>query len=72
MSYHFSKALVTIKTDCDLPVGLDDLARSTPDNDKLTLFYTDLELNQFLRQLSSAPPDNLCLSRETWLSRDFL
>ena len=42
-----SKALVTIKTDCDLPVGLDDLARSTPDNDKLTVFYTDLELNQF-------------------------
>ena len=54
-----SKALVTIKTDCDLPVGLDDLARLTPDNDKLTVFYTDLELNQFLRQLSSAPPDNL-------------
>ncbi|MEC8307640.1 MAG: DNA polymerase I [Pseudomonadota bacterium] len=54
-----SKALVTIKTDCDLPVGLDDLARFTPDNDKLTVFYTDLELNQFLRQLSSAPPDNL-------------
>ena len=57
-----SKALVTIKTDCDLPVGLDDLARSTPDNDKLTVFYTDLELNQFLRQLSSAPPDNYSLS----------
>ena len=53
------QALVTIKTDCDLPVGLDDLARFTPDNDKLTVFYTDLELNQFLRQLSSAPPDNL-------------
>ena len=44
-----SKALVTIKTDCDLPVGLDDLARFTPDNDKLTVFYTDLELNQFFK-----------------------
>ncbi len=54
-----SRALVTIKTDCDLPVGLNDLSRSTPDKEKLTLLYTDLELNQFLRQLSSARPDNL-------------
>ena len=53
-----SRALVTIKTDCDLPVGLGDLARSTPDNEKLTLLYADLELNQFLRQLLSARPDN--------------
>jgi len=54
-----SRALVTIKTDCNLPVGLDDLARLNPDNEKLGLLYADLELNQFLRQLSSAPSDTL-------------
>ena len=42
-----SKALVTIKIDCELPVGLEQLARSAPDLEQLTALYTDLELNQF-------------------------
>ena len=49
-----SKALVTIKTDCELPVGLDELSRSGPDLERLTALYTELELNQFLKQLSNA------------------
>ena len=50
-----SKALVTIKTDCDLAVGLDELYRLDPDLESLTSLYTELELNQFLKQLSSVP-----------------
>ncbi len=49
-----SKALVTIKTDCELPVGLEELSRSGPDLERLTALYTELELNQFLKQLSNA------------------
>lgn len=49
-----SKALVTIKTDCELPVGLEELSRSDPDLERLTALYTELELNQFLKQLSNA------------------
>ncbi len=50
-----SKALVTIKTDCELAVALDELYRLDPDLECLTSLYTELELNQFLKQLSSVP-----------------
>ncbi|MEC8308538.1 MAG: DNA polymerase I [Pseudomonadota bacterium] len=50
-----SKALVTIKTDCELAVGLDELYRLDPDLESLTSLYTEFELNQFLKQLSSVP-----------------
>jgi len=50
-----SKSLVTIKTDCELAVGLGELSRSDPDLEKLTELYTELELNQFLKRLSNAP-----------------
>ena len=49
-----SKALVTIKTDCELPVGLEQLARSAPDLEQLTALYTDLELNQFLKRIQQS------------------
>ena len=50
-----SKELVTIKTDCELAVGLDELYRLDPDLECLTSLYTELEFNQFLKQLSSVP-----------------
>ena len=53
-----SKALVTIKTDCELPVGLEQLARSAPDFEQLTALYTDLELNQFLKRIQQSPVVN--------------
>src|SRR6056300_1356377 len=43
-----SKALVTIKTDYELPVGLE----------QLTALYTDLELNQFLKRIQQSPVVN--------------
>lgn len=46
-----SKELVTIKTDCELPVTLDTLSRSAPDIERLRVLYESLEMNQFLRQL---------------------
>ncbi|MDA8705267.1 DNA polymerase I [Litoricolaceae bacterium] len=49
-----SKALVTIKTDCELPVGLEQLARSAPDVEQLKALYTDLELNQFLKRIQQS------------------
>ena len=53
-----SKALVTIKTDCELPVGLEQLARSAPDLEQLKSLYTDLELNQFLKRIQQSPVVN--------------
>ena len=53
-----SKALVTIKTDCELPVGLEQLARSAPDLEQLTALYTDLELNQFVKRIQQSPVVN--------------
>ena len=53
-----SKALVTIKTDCELPVGLEQLVRSAPDFEQLTALYTDLELNQFLKRIQQSPVVN--------------
>ncbi|MDB2402207.1 DNA polymerase I [Litoricolaceae bacterium] len=53
-----SKALVTIKTDCELPVGLEQLARSAPDLEQLTALYTNLELNQFLKRIQQSPVVN--------------
>jgi DNA polymerase-1 len=50
--------LVTIKTDCELPVGLEQLARSAPDLEQLTALYTDLELNQFLKRIQQSPVVN--------------
>ncbi len=49
-----SKKLVTIKTDCELPVGLDALNRKMPDMDALTALYTELEFNQLLKQLTGS------------------
>ena len=53
-----SKALVTIKTDCELPVGLEQLARSAPDLEQLTALYTDLELKQFVKRIQQSPVVN--------------
>ena len=53
-----SKALVTIKTDCELPVGLEHLARSAPDVEQLAALYSDLELNQFLKRIQQSPEAN--------------
>ena len=47
-----SKKLVTIKTDCELPISLHDLDRKAPDVEQLRVLYSELELNQFLQQLS--------------------
>ena len=49
-----SKKLVTIKTDCELPMSLNDLDRKAPDVEQLRVLYSELELNQFLQQLSRA------------------
>jgi DNA polymerase I len=46
-----SKELVTIKTDCELPVALSALSRTSPDVERLRALYETLEMNQFLRQL---------------------
>ena len=50
-----SKALVTIKTDCELPVGLEELSRSSPDLERLTALYTELRAQSiFKTTLSNA------------------
>ncbi len=46
-----SYRLATIKTDCDLPVGLDELHLAEPDRDALKALYTRLEFKNWLGEL---------------------
>ncbi|WP_252106185.1 MULTISPECIES: DNA polymerase I [unclassified Halomonas] len=48
---YLSYQLATIKTDCELPVGLDDLEIAHPDREKLTELYQALEFKQWLAEL---------------------
>ncbi|OZB36139.1 MAG: DNA polymerase I [Halothiobacillus sp. 14-56-357] len=49
--------LVTIRTDCDLPISLSDLAVQAPDVDKVLALAERFGLNTLRRQFSSAPSD---------------
>ncbi|MDV6320261.1 DNA polymerase I [Chromohalobacter sp. HP20-39] len=46
-----SYRLATIKTDCELPVGLDDLDIAHPDREALKALYTELEFKNWLGEL---------------------
>ncbi|SEL56787.1 DNA polymerase I [Halomonas daqiaonensis] len=46
-----SYQLATIKTDCELPVGLDDLDIAHPDREALLELYRELEFKQWLAEL---------------------
>ncbi|MDI5932465.1 DNA polymerase I [Halomonas kalidii] len=46
-----SYRLATIKTDCDLPVGLDDLDIAHPDREALLELYRELEFKAWLAEL---------------------
>ncbi|SDK09171.1 DNA polymerase I [Billgrantia gudaonensis] len=46
-----SYRLATIKTDCDLPVGLDDLDLAHPDREALLALYRRLEFKAWLAEL---------------------
>ena len=43
--------LATIKTDCELPVGLDDLDIAHPDREALVELYKKMEFKQWLAEL---------------------
>ncbi|CAO1668028.1 DNA polymerase I [Halomonas sp. NYA30] len=46
-----SYQLATIKVDCDLPVGLDDLDIAHPDREALMTLYKEMEFRQWLGEL---------------------
>ncbi|WP_404343522.1 DNA polymerase I [Vreelandella venusta] len=46
-----SYQLATIKIDCDLPVGLDDLDIAHPDREALVELYKEMEFKQWLAEL---------------------
>lgn len=46
-----SYRLATIKVDCDLPVGLDDLDIAHPDREALVTLYQEMEFRQWLGEL---------------------
>lgn len=46
-----SYQLATIKVDCDLPVGLDDLDIAQPDREALVTLYKEMEFRQWLGEL---------------------
>ncbi|WP_129140449.1 DNA polymerase I [Modicisalibacter coralii] len=48
---YLSYQLATIKTDCELPVGLDDLHIAHPDREALTALYRELEFKNWLAEL---------------------
>jgi DNA polymerase I len=51
-----SKALVTIRTDCDVPLDLERLRFHTPHKSELRKVYVDLEFTSLARQLSDDTP----------------
>jgi len=51
-----SKALVTIRTDCDVPLDLDRLRFHQPNRSELRQVYVDLEFTSLARQLSDDGP----------------
>ncbi|SJN09960.1 DNA polymerase I [Halomonas citrativorans] len=48
---YLSYQLATIKVDCDLPVGLDNLDIAHPDREQLVSLYKELEFRQWLAEL---------------------
>ncbi|MGC3875326.1 DNA polymerase I [Halomonas sp. GXIMD04776] len=48
---YLSYQLATIKTDCELPVGLDDLDIAAPDREALATLYRELEFKSWLSEL---------------------
>lgn len=48
---YLSYQLATIKTDCELPVGLEDLHLAAPDREALKALYTRLEFKNWLAEL---------------------
>jgi len=60
-----ARALATVKCDCTLPVGLDDLVPAAPDRDALARLYRELEFKSWLREVEQGaapapaepPPD---------------
>jgi DNA polymerase I len=51
-----SKALVTIRTDCDVPLDLDRLRFHQPNRTELRQVYVDLEFTSLARQISDDAP----------------
>ncbi|NQD36087.1 DNA polymerase I [Permianibacter sp. IMCC34836] len=51
-----SKALATIKCDCELPFDFDDLKPGTPNTDALRELYSDLEFKTWLKEILNGEP----------------
>ena len=56
---YLSYQLATIKTDCELPVGLDDLDIAHPDREALKQLYTELEFKAWLAELLSGKDEGV-------------
>ena len=56
---YLSYQLATIKTDCELPVGLDDLDIAHPDREALQQLYTELEFKAWLAELLSGKDEGV-------------
>lgn len=52
----FSRRLVTIKTDIDVPVSYDDLRRTEPDVDTLVKIFSKYEFKTFISRLGASAP----------------
>ncbi|MGJ8525673.1 DNA polymerase I [Halomonadaceae bacterium LMG 33818] len=57
--------LATIRTDCDLPVSLDDLSPPQPDNDALLELYRTLEFRGWLKELENGESETTGRSRRS-------
>jgi len=51
-----SRQLATIKTDCQLEVGVGDLALREPDNEQLRILFSDLEFKGWTAELGEPQP----------------
>lgn len=59
-----SYSLATIKTDCDLELGIDELKMSPPDNDALLSLFSDLEFKAWVAELEGQSSDVVVTAKE--------
>lgn len=59
-----SYSLATIKTDCDLELGIDELKMSPPDNNALLSLFSDLEFKAWVAELEGQSSEVVVTAKE--------
>ncbi len=67
---HFSKRLVTIRTDAPVDLNLEELEARRPDRDKAASLFRELEFHNLLREIEASAPEVESFSPEVEVVSD--